>query len=550
MSRRWLWGGLLLAAALGLVAVRWFHGDAPALSADQVLGSEPPSGLALDAAAVRGKRLYQRGESVDGGEVTAVLAAQGVEIPATAMPCGSCHGRDGRGRAEGGVVPADLRWQRLRAPAVRSDGKPRSAYDERSFVRAVTLGIDPDGTPLHPVMPRYRLRHGDAQDLLAYVQQLDRDLDPGVTTDRLRLATLVPAGEADGQADATGAAIAALLAARLFEVNHDGGLFGRQLELAVLTLPAGTEPAAVLDRAMEETPFFALLAPAMGAEVVAIGAWAARQEIPVLTPFTEARAALPAGERQLFFLYSGALEQLRALVEHAALSSGPAAGLGTVLVHPSAGQDRGRLRAAVDQARRSALDVSTWELPDPHTSEWPPEAGRLIVCGPATFAAAVVEAAGERGWSGEILVAGDDAGALLAGTAPGGVQTAEAHPASRPTVLIALPNWPARDVTRRGAARWQTLADEHALTSNDLPLQYAALASADLLVAALHRAGRNLSRERLIEALETLPPVQTGLTPPLSFAPHRHTAAHGAYLATLDPATGRLTPFGEWVVPR
>ncbi|HWN42782.1 MAG TPA: ABC transporter substrate-binding protein, partial [Thermoanaerobaculia bacterium] len=52
----------------------------------------------------RGREIYLEGA----GEITAVIAAGGgteggTEVPASALPCASCHGRDGRGRSEGGV---------------------------------------------------------------------------------------------------------------------------------------------------------------------------------------------------------------------------------------------------------------------------------------------------------------------------------------------------------------------------------------------------------------------------------------------------------------
>jgi cytochrome c553 len=50
----------------------------------------------------RGKQLYLTGESPAKRAPTALLGEDDVEVAATVVPCASCHGRDGRGRAEGG----------------------------------------------------------------------------------------------------------------------------------------------------------------------------------------------------------------------------------------------------------------------------------------------------------------------------------------------------------------------------------------------------------------------------------------------------------------
>ncbi len=50
----------------------------------------------------RGKEIYLTGTTSDGAAITALMGDDRIEVPATALPCGSCHGADGRGRPEGG----------------------------------------------------------------------------------------------------------------------------------------------------------------------------------------------------------------------------------------------------------------------------------------------------------------------------------------------------------------------------------------------------------------------------------------------------------------
>jgi len=62
---------------------------------------------------VHGKQIYVSGTSPSGQDIIALLGVDGFALPASAMPCASCHGKDGRGRPEGGVIPSDITWGHL-----------------------------------------------------------------------------------------------------------------------------------------------------------------------------------------------------------------------------------------------------------------------------------------------------------------------------------------------------------------------------------------------------------------------------------------------------
>ena len=126
-----------------------------------------------EPAADRGERIYLMGESVAGREVTALLGREAMEIPASVLPCGNCHGDDGRGHPESGVSPSSLNWESLtRAPHEHSDGRKHPAFSEQTMKRAITAGVDPAGNPLAVAMPRYRMSEEDLEDLIAYLKRL------------------------------------------------------------------------------------------------------------------------------------------------------------------------------------------------------------------------------------------------------------------------------------------------------------------------------------------------------------------------------------------
>jgi hypothetical protein len=81
----------------------------------------------------------------------------------------------------------------------------------------------------------------------------------------------------------------------------------------------------------------------------------------------------------------------------------------------------------------------------------------------------------------------------------------------------------------------------------NLSAQGTALAAADVLIEALRRAGRDLSREKLVDQLESLRDFDTGFVPPLTYGPGRRLGARGAYVVRLDLREKRLVSQGEWI---
>lgn len=133
----------------------------------------------------RGREIYLHGRS-SRGAITAVVSEGSVEVPAAAMPCGSCHGANGRGKTEGGVTPARIDWETLTRDL--DDGeRHRPRYSESLLRRAITMGIDSGAKKLQTVMPRYRMRRDDIDDLVAYLKKLGSIAPPGVHDDVVRI---------------------------------------------------------------------------------------------------------------------------------------------------------------------------------------------------------------------------------------------------------------------------------------------------------------------------------------------------------------------------
>ena len=80
------------------------------------------------------------------------------------------------------------------------------------------------------------------------------------------------------------------------------------------------------------------------------------------------------------------------------------------------------------------------------------------------------------------------------------------------------------DMTPEAETEFRVLTQREDLPARDRSAQRHALAAAKILVEALQRAGRDVTRERLVDALETMQDYRTGLMPPVTFSPSMQAA--------------------------
>lgn len=114
-------------------------------------------GHGASAGASNGQAIFLTGVDSAGKQITAAN-------PPLRPSCAACHGVDGAGGVHlpGGAVSADLRHSAL----VVGQKHP---YTLALLERAITTGVDNDGQPLNPVMPRWRLSDPDLHDVANYV---------------------------------------------------------------------------------------------------------------------------------------------------------------------------------------------------------------------------------------------------------------------------------------------------------------------------------------------------------------------------------------------
>ncbi|MCX7081591.1 MAG: ABC transporter substrate-binding protein, partial [Pseudomonas sp.] len=100
-------------------------------------------------------------------------------------------------------------------------------------------------------------------------------------------------------------------------------------------------------------------------------------------------------------------------------------------------------------------------------------------------------------------------------------------------LFLAYPFVPS-DWSAPGRSALTHLRQRQGLDGQHAVMQVSAYCSMTLLGEALKRAGRNVSRKTLIEALESLHDFDTGLTPRVSFGPGKRMGLSGAHIVTVD----------------
>jgi ABC-type branched-subunit amino acid transport system substrate-binding protein len=524
---------LYAVCALALAAL-----TAASVGAQGQKSPAPAGARALTPQERRGRAVYLRGESPSGREIKAVVGE--VDVPASTMTCAGCHGARGEGKTEGGVTAGNLTWANLTKPYGHEHptGRRHGPFDESSFVRAVSLGTDPAQNVMLAAMPRYQMSPEDAADLVAYLKRIEDDQDPGLSDAAVRVGTLLPAG---GPLAATGAAMRDVLAGYFNELNAGGGVFGRRVELQFAEI--GAEPAttaAGARRLVEEGQVFAFVGGLSAGADKELLAVAQELEVPFVGPST----LLPrtGANRYVFYLLPGEAEQARALVNFHAKRRGGAAGKVAVVY-----EQTDFAAAAAAAVEEQCLAAGCGPVQKLAYERGKPAAAAALVPGlKGADAVFLFGSAAEPLFIKEAEAAGWRPDLYLLGALTGRDLVANVPVSFKEKVFLAFPTVPS-DVSEAGAAELRALAATYKFEVRHAAAQLSALAAAKLLAEGLKRGGRDVSRERLVTALEGLYDYETGLAPRLTFGPNRRVGAAGAYVVRVDPEKREFVPASGWV---
>lgn len=110
-----------------------------------------------------GELIYMTGYNKDGERIGFTGGPQWLYMHGGS--CVTCHGA----RGEGGIVPMMCSKP---TPAIAYEELVEHGMTEEDIKKAITLGVDDEGEPLDPCMPRWKLSERDLNDLVDYLKEL------------------------------------------------------------------------------------------------------------------------------------------------------------------------------------------------------------------------------------------------------------------------------------------------------------------------------------------------------------------------------------------
>lgn len=497
----------------------------------------------LSARELRGKQIYLRGTSPSGKEILAYVGDSSMEVPGSTLPCANCHGLNGQGKPEGGITPSDISWEALTKTygVKHPNGRQHPAYTPRALELAITRGVDPAGNKLQNVMPRYVLSPEDLGDLVVYLERLGKYAEPGISDTKITIGTIVPA---KGPLAEMGQAATAVIKAFFDELNSQGGIYNRRLELKVVETAATAEGTrANVERLIDDEQVFAMAGAFIAGSEKAIGPLLAEKEVPLVGPLTlYPQTSFPLN-RHVFYLLSGIEGQASALLDFVKQNE--------KFQKKSVGvaYSRNEMNSSVIEAikeRSKKHGLNSVQLADFETGRFDAAAVTrqfkqanhdvvFLFAGPEEVASFLKEASA-LDWFPFVFLPGTT-GAAAVYQAPMGFDG---------KIFLSFPTAPA-DQTGEGLKEFHALAGKYNFPSQHRAAQVSVYSGVKILVEALKRAGKNLSREELIKSLEGLYEYSTGLTPAISYGPNRRIGAMGAYVVTVDLQKKQFVPASGWI---
>lgn len=294
---------LLLLPTLGAAAT----GAAAGAAATAPAVSPTAAGPARIGQPAQGALIYRLGRLATGQPVLAQRSGGGGALPPHAAACVACHRPSALGGIEGGVLVPPITGRLLFAAGQPPSQQPRlqrqwlrhqtrGAYSSALLARALQDGLDPDGTVLHPAMPRYQLDAQALADLEAYLRSRADAPINGLQAGVLHLASVVTP-----QAPPTRRSVVELAMQRWAQQLSLGGARVSWRVWALQGDAATWGPQ--LQAFWQAQPVYALLSGAGGADWAPVQAWCEGQHLPCLFPLID---RVPAADGQHWSLYLSA----------------------------------------------------------------------------------------------------------------------------------------------------------------------------------------------------------------------------------------------------
>lgn len=482
----------------------------------------------------RGRQLFFKGS--DDGEKTpnAQIGPGSTIVPATVVPCANCHGEDGHGGVEGVIEAPDISWRSLSNPIgnVRQNYRISAKYTEENFSLAVSQGVDPSGSRLNTIMPRYSYTHEQLEALTDYLKIIEIDQSPGVTDDNLRIGILLPEKSAF-QVDSV--SVLSIFHGLFDVVNREGGIYGRRIDVEHVI------SSKISDGSISELrpEYFALLDPYF------ISSRKDAQTIKRRIPLIAAAPAMlddgSALQKHEFYLFGGLKENIEVLLTYLmTVPQGRHSHIAVLSLKDA---------MSVDISDFIARTFTAFGLPRPIYASYGAEDRDFskITERFRSLAVTAVIYLGERHAFYDLLgvVQAQSWSPWFLLPTPVIDERAFNLPQSFAERLIMA--YPINPEDQTHEIDFRTLRKNLISGAGNIASERMAYGLSQVMIAGLKGAGRELSITRFVAALEHLKNLETGVSRPLSFGPDRRIGVPGAYIFGVDATAGRLTLRSEWL---
>ncbi len=322
-------------------------------------------------------------------------------------------------------------------------------------------------------------------------------------------------------------------------INDMGGIYGRKIKTIYYDDAYVPQNAlANTKRLVEKDKVFVILCPQGTSTVNAIVPYLLRKKVPLLFPYQGSPKL--AGKRYIFTSFTFYTTQTKILVKYL-VERAHMKRIGVIYQHDAYGKTflnqikkelavYGMRLAAAESVKRGSVDVSPQVL---KLSRKKLDACLLVlVPGPA---AKVLREAHKIGWKTRLVSVGpltDEKFIILSGGVGEGVW--------------GLSLWP--DPVRSmkpGMVKYRQILHKYAPGHEPNRYSLYGYFYAMVFCEGLKRAGRNLTRERLIEALETIKNWDTGIISPISYSPTDHITQDDGFM--VEVRGGRFVPISGWL---
>ncbi|MEI6269545.1 MAG: ABC transporter substrate-binding protein [Methylococcaceae bacterium] len=510
-----------------------------------------------------GKRIYMEGILPSGAPLIG-KRVNAVDVEGASAACETCHRRSGMGSLEGNIVVPPIAGRFLFATednrpialvdprAAKNITRAHAPYTEESLGKSLREGVNINGSPLSPLMPKYALNDVEIKAVTAYLRQLSAELSPGVGADTLHFATIVTPGVDPKQSEVMVKMIRSAFAQRNASQQSYSGRMRSPLDLIPRTLrnweltvwelqgAPDTWGTQLVEKYSKE-PVFAVISGLSTTTWAPVDAFCQQEKLPCLFP----SVALPPALMDFYSLYysRGVALEAGVLAKHLR-DQGKKAPHRLVQIYRDDEVGRGAANALTNALQGSDVKVENRVL---HGQE------------PADLKAAL------KGLSTKDSV--------MLWLRPADLSAVNKAAQKQPSAVAYLSGFLAEDNYGVVSKSWKShvqvvypyeLGDKRQknvttmkewLKTWQLPLVNEAF-QAEVFFNVLFLTDLssqmldNLYRDYMVERAEDMLSTGSNVSayPHLSLAREQRFASKGAYIAHLDP-DGKLVADSEWIVP-